>query len=245
MKYTYTFVIPSNITDNYLIHIHKIYNIPFKYDSFKRKVILLLDKLYDIHLRRLTGKENGFYGMGGKRLQKLLGPRYAKTIIKILYRERILYIDREYIPGAKTRAYRIAPKWLENGHRTVHLPFSCSSHPNRENWKARREILRNSNDILQRNTLRFMEAVKVPDFESVDVAGKAEAEIQALKYRLDAFKNREFHCSIDDFGRLHSNLTNLDKEIRAKLTLYGEPCVEVDVRACFPTLLLSWVKDRA
>jgi len=54
--------------------------------------------------------------------------------------------------------------------------------------------------------------------------------------------NRHY-IRVDDYGRIHSLLTQMPKELRCCFTIDGEPIHEVDIHACQPFLLLIAAKE--
>jgi hypothetical protein len=54
---------------------------------------------------------------------------------------------------------------------------------------------------------------------------------------IDLIQNREFHCSVCPYGRFHSVITGMKRDLRRSLCLDGEPTAEVDVSCCQPLLL--------
>lgn len=241
--YTHDFYVPQSISEDTLLKIYNISNIQCRFSTFRSRVIKLLDKLIRIKYQKF----NKTYGFQIKRcvLENILSPRHTTSILSALAQAKILSIDRHYIVGKKCRQYTLANGVLENGHRIVELKVRSAVHPNRENWKEKKAILLKSPHFVIRNTVKFLDRLEVPKIDLDGIIFDNEGKKHALAHRLNALKNKEFHCSVDKFGRLHSNFTNLDKIARNKLLLYGAPLVEIDMRACFPTLLYKYVTDEA
>jgi hypothetical protein len=60
---------------------------------------------------------------------------------------------------------------------------------------------------------------------------------------INKIKNHDIFFSFDNWGRFHSNFTNLNKEIRTKyLTIDGQPLVELDIKSSQPFFLSQVMK---
>lgn len=64
--------------------------------------------------------------------------------------------------------------------------------------------------------------------------------------RLERLLSGHIHCKRDDFGRIHHNITSLNKSLRASIRVEGEPLTELDITNSQPLFLglacLAWLR---
>ena len=54
-----------------------------------------------------------------------------------------------------------------------------------------------------------------------------------------------YHASVDDYGRFHTNITNLKRELRSVLRVSGRPFWELDIKGSQMLFLGLEMKRRA
>lgn len=206
-------------------------------------------------LRNTCGKHHRqadeFIAMNSRRMREVVGNSYTALIYKLVD-EGILEEDRYFIPGAKSRACRLAPQYVGP---TRDLPV--------ENDKLRDRIAahRNRPEHETHVTKQFYDRVKcieivledalneimLQEAKDASVFGAEKAaELRDCYYRqvMDIYEGR--WRMIQDFtGRIHTNITSLWTPLRKHLRYKGQRFVNVDIKNSQPFILASTLKDWA
>lgn len=165
-------------------------------------------------------------------LRKVL--RDQKPYRDVLEQLGILGCDHRYVQGQKSFGYKILPPYSEVKCKEVE--FYSKSVPNiLKKWA--RERLPNTKI---HNKLYFYLTQLELDYE------KASKEISNLTFddyitrriSISKFKNKDFFMYSDDYGRIHSNLTNLKSSLRKFLTVSNNKLFSLDISNSQPLLLL-------
>jgi hypothetical protein len=230
--------------------------------SFKYKI----DHFYYIvdYISRGMDIENiddnaGFVNTNAKRLQKVI--HNYKMYLEHMLKHRFIRTDMNYIPGKKSKGY-LLNKYSDILSAIKKIPindFVIHKHKIRE-LNEQKEIIKATQkqhphltkwfDGLQINREKALKEVKVIfPIKTTGIRGvaKRKASNWAKRYRavqaINKIANGQFYYNIDDnVGRFHSNLTNLNKELRNFITYNGQHLVNVDIKNSQPllsTLLLN------
>ncbi len=85
--------------------------------------------------------------------------------------------------------------------------------------------------MLEKLDINYYEALNYVNLMDVD-------EYNSAKISIDKFKNKEFFLYSDDYGRVHTNVTNLKSTLRRYLLYNGQRLVNIDIVNSQPLLLL-------
>jgi hypothetical protein len=163
--------------------------------------------------------------------------------LKYLVDNGVLETDGIYIPGEKSRGYKLADRYEEQELISVEITNRVLIRKRPEDLKKERLLKRHYEHL----TKWFNENLQI------DHAG-AEAYLKELltreektgdkkakmKYRLrqlsiDRIRNGDFDYAVDDTGkRFHSNLTNLKSGLRNFITYAGQTLCSIDVKNSQP-----------
>jgi len=153
--------------------------------------------------------------------------------------ERIGYVRRgpSYERGKRSQRY-----WLLEPHATARAVKREITHPGllrnirkwrearqRETWKR---IRRNETPVAAEvceHLWRHLQRLRIDD--EIDFG---EDSKPAHQIAVDHIRRREFRFSVDDFGRVHTNVTNLRKVLRRHLSVDGKRLSNIDTNESQP-----------
>lgn len=202
----------------------------------------------------------GFISLNARRLQAVM--HNYKLYLDHLVKHRFIRTDMKYIPGKKSRGYRLNNnRYYEATVKKVPVTdfvmrrklskeiredesiktTTQQSYPFLTKWFNHlleidaEKAIRKVEEIYPKQTgpIRGTKRGKASDWEKRYKAVRA----------LNKLANHEFYYKVDDsVGRFHSNLTNLKKEIRNYITYNKQKLVNVDIKnsqPLFSTLLFT------
>jgi len=201
----------------------------------------------------------GFINTNAQKLQNV--NHNYKEYLGHLLKYRFIQTDMKYIPGKKSRGYRISNSKYH--HATIKkIPIT--------DFKVHQHKLKEVSELrakLEDTRKHYPHLTKWFEHLHIDVEGatkeveklfpektggirgtrKGQASDWQKRYRainaINKIANHEIYYSVDEnVGRFHSNLTNFKKELRKYITYNGQKLVNVDIKnsqPLFSTLLFD------
>lgn len=219
-------------------------------NPFKRQHLLyILDLITSIPANNKgLVLRDGFVPINAKALQNKV--RNYKQYLSYLVSSGVLLIDRQYIPGEKSRGYKFAPafavpvKSVNENHRgdikrhSIHSFVSLST----AQAKQYRHLIKwydacfqidqdtAASFILEDYKRKIQSPLLIECNEYTGQCKDPVEQYNSAYLNIDKFTIGEFHLKLDDFGkRLHSPLTNLRGELRNLLTYKQLPLTSIDI----------------
>lgn len=202
--------------------------------------LFLLDFFSQKYLSRQDA--DGEVKLHNKILRKMVNHRHASRLIEVLIREGVLTKTRNFYPGDHSNTYKFSAGIFEGGFYEINIDTKKSSVFGRGDDYDLDKLLTNEN-LLVRNTAENLLRLECPKIQDFDLSEKSECQSACWNYALKRFSERRINCTFDHFGRLHSNFTNLPREIRQLVSVGGRRIYCLDIKSCFPTLLWSYVTN--
>lgn len=195
--------------------------------------------------------------------QRLEGVNHNyKVYMDHLLQHRFLQTDMKYVPGHKSRGYRLsAYKGYKATVRRIPIEyFPLIKHKAKEVKGQKAELVKSSkgyphltrwfNKLLKidcEGAIEKTENLFPEQTEGIRGKRKGVPSDWAKRYKaiqaITKFTNQEFYYSVDEnVGRFHSNLTNIKRELRNYITYDGQKLVNVDIKnsqPLFSTLLFD------
>lgn len=249
--------IPVNLHLDELFLKHK----PYGFKSFdKDYCAVLLSKLYTVPVRNKEIRENvskngGFIPLSAKLLDD--EKRNYKQYVNLLSDAGVLEINNSYSTSShKCKEYRFTPAYRDQPvSRYINYPYG-ESVTNSTGTMASFIKTPIYHSDTAKQLIENLTDLKVTETAFAALRGaldKSEINIQTYNYTfvsLDKIFKRDFFAGQDDYGRIHTNLTNLKKEYRNFITTTkDESLLSIDIVNSQPffslTLLRSsfWEKD--
>ncbi len=231
---------------------------PPEIKNFRRdKLFYILSLIHEIPARNKRNgmSDNGFTNLNAQLLQKFV--YNYREYLNYLLQHGIILCDDHFIPGIKSKGYRItneyagpvAPKMISNPE----LIRSLKKH----RW----ELLGKTRKY--RYLYKWMDGLEI-DFAAAKNYIKAQLEnrlqhpearewdYKRKRYKdpLEQFnsaminlyylKDKKFYFFVDpNVGRLHTNLTNMQSDLRNFITWKGQKLVSVDISNSQPYLAVK------
>lgn len=155
------------------------------------------------------------------------------AIKEVAIQRGFIECDESYQPGQKSKGYRLTDKYrsMEWHHVAVtdhRLVGAVNKWRNERLSKIRWDVHQYLFDWLQHVEIDFASAI-----ESLPRDKTFSQHQVAIKQ----ISQKEFRLSYDDYGRVHTNLTNLLSPLRRFLSYKGRPLVNVDICNSQPLFL--------
>lgn len=198
--------------------------------------------------RDKDGRRKRWNNAGFKAFQKYLGRAYVVRTRTLLIKLGVIQYDKKYRSrnpnNLKAFGYRFTKVIREDSFRHYRLETSKAAprfaradaylKSRSENIRPIKgkatEIHRTLYEMMTR--LQLSEAAILQGVESSPLARRCDRYYRGIN-----FASRQFSATVDDTGRFYTTLTKLWKGHRHRLTLDGEPLIEIDISACQPLML--------
>lgn len=207
--------LPETLTDNCL---------PARWSDYSK---WLIGRLYlQRHLDRRYKDEGAYIPLSSKILERILPKPNYKPIVTSLSDFGVIEINASYRRGeggrrGRCKGYRLTPPYWNAQYRLHRL-----DHP---------ELVGKLNRLRESQQQQFLPVHRHLQsmFDDLDVVG----DYPTIYLPLATIKNGDYWFSVCEQGRVHTNLTNLDKEYRKYLRWRGEPLWAIDIVNSQPLIL--------
>ena len=239
----------------------------------KDKIYVLLDSITQSKLKKSL-HINPYTYLNGKKLKYLYGDCYSH-MIKLLIKSNIIESNKSYIVGKQSKGYRYTehyrssiPVIMKVNNTTLVKKLTKSNHINSSNYShlehfingLRVDVQQAEKYIYTQYEIKHIEYLRDvdsffrnqlhKDVLSQDVPKNPIFWLYHQLRSIYKLHNNQLRFKVDDTGyRLHTNLTNIKKELREFITYNGIKLVSVDYVNSQPllsTILLKksfWLKD--
>jgi len=182
-------------------------------------------------------RETGWVHLRAVYLRNIIGRHHLDAVREAAQRAGYVGRDRSYRAGVRSQAYRILPPY--DLARLVRWRVTDARlRANILRWRAAR----------QRETWQRIQCRETPVGEAVCVhlwrnlqRVQLDAEIEfpepfhpAHQIAVEQIWQGELRFKVDDYGRVHTNLTNLPKTLRPYLSVDGDRLANVDISESQP-----------
>lgn len=226
---------------------------PFRY-------LYVLHKIYIERIKHRKTIKDGFVNLNMQTLQKILHWRDTKMIITELIDRGFIECDNHFIIGNKSKGYRITEKYRVKTHRVESNDSILNRRIRKYNeslnklYPARYQKLKDMLEVIEieyENACKFVEVYctiarykEIRDSKRISYKNYLkeftfEDWKHMYQHSVDSIHNKDDLFFIrDETGyRLHTNITNLPKELRKFLRYKGEKLVNLDISNSQPFML--------
>lgn len=222
----YTYV-PENFRPEEILppHLHK----------FADDARYLVGLIYEKRLLDFRDKQD-YVPLKSEYLRKLIHFDRFGEILKALLENGVLETDKRFIVGKKARGYRLGPTYRGVIHRRREV----------EDIRLRRRIvsrrLANEENLVAEHFHLYahLQKLRIDREEAIAHIREAypdEENFLTATLMVDKIFYRDWFFRVDDYGRVHTNATNLKSSLRKRLTVDAEPLVELDLANSQPFFL--------
>ena len=160
--------------------------------------------------------------------------RNYNDYVQLLISKKVIACDNHFIKNEKSFGYKLCEPYSQVKHMQVDLKSKIVQ-KNIEKWKLKRlpttPVHNYLYNLLIKIEINHDEALQQVNLLPVN-------EYNSSRIAIDKFKNMDFFLYSDDYGRIHTNITNLKSSLR-KFLFYGQKnLVNVDIVNSQPLLLL-------
>ncbi len=222
---------------------------------YKDKLFFLLSLITEVSARNM-GKviaNNGFVNLSSTRLRSYVYD--YKKYLDYLLKHNIIFSDNHYIVSEKSKGFMINPKY--NG--TVNSTFIYNPTLIRNLKRHQRNETKQDSSEYKHlrkwiNGLQIDEAIafehiekqyayrnrhlnnRTWDFKNNRYKDPLE-QYNSAKINIDAMRSNDFFFIVDEkIGRLHTNMSNIQSDLRNLFTYKGQKLVSVDISNSQPYL---------
>jgi hypothetical protein len=187
------------------------------------------------HLR----DENGFVPLKAEYLRPYFPDSKAyKQVRDGLIESGAIVCDRHYIPGEKSLGYKLGEELSTMRQHTVIIAnriLVSKILTNRQEWIKAPEGV-------HQHLLRCLRAVEIDFPAALDCLLEGDFE-PSDETAIQMIRDREFFFHVCDYGRVHTNLTNLRSKLRSFLSHGGSPLVNLDIRNSQPLIFSILLRE--
>ena len=197
--------------------------------------------VHALYQRRVFDRRgaDGWVNLKAAYLRRYMNLRDYHKVVNALEAGGVIEVDRHYVPGVHSRAYRLAARYRGERHRRVGVAARGLA---RTLARDRAALGAGFDDPVHRHLCDNLRRLEI-DLERAERDGVLADP--AVAHQAACLGDGAWHFSVDDYGRVHTNLSNLKKCLRKYLRVDGQPLVFVDVACSQPLLVgvltLNWV----
>lgn len=163
-----------------------------------------------------------------------------------LLNKEIIEMDHSYSAGEYSKSYRLSEKYRGIKHKKIKIEdVRILQRVNKHKLKSINEIPSGLEykflyENLNKISINHNEAVK---YINTNCSGDPEL-YNAYKISIDYLNEKNFYFTVDNTaGRVHTNVTNLSKDLRCFLSYEGKPLINIDISNSQPFLFNILIQD--
>ena len=231
-----------------------------KYEKFKYKEVLLnkyvLYTLINNIIFTYYRERYNNVVLNAEVLKMKIGRNYNKYV-EYLIENNIIEKVKNHLAGSISRTYKICDSIISNKEikrvKNYNISYlfdskfvTQSSESNLIKESVKDRLIKDLFKIDLDSYRASIDLILDIDFSDVAIAKDVLSGYDLYNWNLgniDKILNKEIYYKIDDYGRFHSNFTNLKSEVRKNaLSINGRPIYEFDIPNSQPTFLLLCIK---
>jgi hypothetical protein len=167
------------------------------------------------------------------------GDHVYTGVRKSLIANGAVVCNGRYVKGRVSYRYKLGPALAGMRHRR----FAVTNRTLAKKLRARREAWVKAPEDDHRHLHEFLRSVEIDAPGAIAWLGLGNADPHDWS-TVEMIRDGEFFFHVCDYGRVHTNLTNLKSELRGFLTYRGAPLVNLDIRNSQPLFLALLIRDR-
>jgi len=166
------------------------------------------------------------------KLKKIIGEEDTKRIIQNLIHFKIIECDNLCVKGEKNYGYKLNNIYTEQHY----ILENCED---KVSVRCDKYYKQEYNET-ELNLFRDLQKLKhniVLDYNFQGLSDQEKRYKQANNFHLESFGNRNIRFKKDKYGRIHTPLTNLERGLKANLSLNGKNIFEIDYACSQPRFI--------
>jgi hypothetical protein len=166
-------------------------------------------------------------------LRKYISQRQLKHVIQLMHAEDVIEIDRQYINGTKPRGYRLTMRYRTQAAQLIEAEEKVASKLQARKANQCRPITQ-----VERHLARYLhELTLCTEYATRVLNTLPQSTCLSQTIAVDKLARGDFFFVPDNYGRIHTNLTNLHKQLRACVRYEERTLVNIDIVNAQPFFL--------
>jgi len=212
--------------------------LPDKLARYSDDARYFVHKIYEQNVFNKRDKNN-FVPLKAEYMRKIISFRKYKSIRDHLLDSGIVETDSHYVINRKATGYRLSKHWRGKRHHRVQITNSrLAKNLNRDKQELHKKI----QCRVHAHLLGMLKEVEI-DYQQALMSIDCEENFTIYEISIDMIKNKEWFFKWDDFGRVHTNITNLKSTFRKFLRHDGLSLVELDIANSQPFFFGCLIKN--
>lgn len=162
-------------------------------------------------------------------LRRVMGSRTCDPVVQALIQAGVVEFKRHYIVGKESYKYRLRED-LRHEYHCRYKVQDCRLIRQIEKVRSEEDRAKVRLDV-HKHLYRYLRKLRI-DVDQVRRNEPPQTHVLA-----EAIADKHFGFTPDKFGRVHTNLTNLKRELRQYLNYQGQELSHIDVRNSQPLML--------
>jgi len=204
---------------------------------------IIMQRVFDPRYR--AGHNDGFVPLKGEYMRNILGKRHWPRIRQAAISSGLVSCSGSYSAGRYSKGYRLrepyaGQKWARRSIRDDRLAVRI------QEWRAsgRRRIwqdIRDGNRLVApgvcEHLYRHLQRIRIDATIPEPLTNESEVAVEIIRrggWRLD----------VDDYGRIHTNITNLKRSLRDHLAVDGSRLVNCDIANAQPLFIGATLREQ-
>ena len=203
------------------------------------RICCLSDTIIRKMSREKRYRENGQMPLHSKILKDLIGREY-KSVIDASIKTGLIKREGGYIIGKKSYEYSLAEEYSAGfvKHNVTDTYVKNSLKRRQQRHCERQQRLIDTFDRKEVHKTLHSNLFKISLSSGRIPSGKNQVATAFRKLQAEEIRQRKWRATFDEQGRLHTNLTNLPREMRKLLRVGETRLAAIDISASQPTFML-------
>ena len=212
----------------------------------KDKYYYFLHKIFEERIFDKRYNKDSFIHLHSHTLRSITGERIFYVIRNNLLSREVIEMDHSYSIGEFSKSYRLTDQYRGVKHRKIKIEDEkILQRINKHKLKSINDIPEGSEyeflfDNLNKIRINHADAIQ---FINENYSGDPDI-YNAYRVSIDYIQEKTFFFKVDDIaGRVHTNITNLSRDLRCFLNHEGKPLINIDICNSQPFLFNILIQD--
>ncbi len=214
--------------------------------KYRDRYYYFLHKIFEERIFDKRYNKDSFINLHSHTLRGIIGERLFYVIRNNLLSREVIEMDHSYSIGEFSKSYRLTDYFRGIKHRKVKIEDEkILQRINKHRLKSINDIPEGSEfkflfDNLNKISINHVEAIK---YINENYSGDPNI-YNAYRVSIDYIQEKTFFFKVDETaGRVHTNITNLSRDLRCFLKYEGKPLINIDICNSQPFLFNILIQD--
>lgn len=203
------------------------------------KYFYFLHKIYEEKLFDSRYVNNSFVNLHSHTLRSIIGERIFYAVRESLEAKEVIEINHSYLVDKFSKSYRLTNKYRNVKHRQVRI--TDEKILQRIFWHKQKMINNIPDGIEYKFLYNNLNRISINHYEALTyILTNYSFDpylFNSYKISIDYLNRKNFYFKVDNVaGRIHTNISNLPKELRPFLNYNGQKLINIDISNSQPFL---------